>query len=127
MMKKVKYAILFAALVLALSSCAQSKFTALEQQQISMEDPTLFEKSDAFTIDFTAGRDKDYCFPLPVGKAKMGKDYNVEIETAKGDAVKAMFDGVVRLSRNNPPLAMSLSSATAMDWRPSTAIMPRIW
>jgi len=103
MMKKVKYAILFAALVLALSSCAQSKFTALEQQQISMEDPTLFEKSDAFTIDFTAGRDKDYCFPLPVGKAKMGKDYNVEIETAKGDAVKAMFDGVVRLSRNNPP------------------------
>ena len=103
MMKKVKYAILFVALVLALSSCAQSKFTALEQQQISMEDPTLFEKSDAFTIDFTAGRDKDYCFPLPVGKAKMGKDYNVEIETAKGDAVKAMFDGVVRLSRNNPP------------------------
>ena len=63
----------------------------------------LFEKSDAFTIDFTSGSDKDYCFPLPVGKAKMGKDYNVEIETRKGDAVKAMFAGVVRLSRNNPP------------------------
>ena len=27
-------------LVLALSSCAQTKFTALEQQQISIEDPT---------------------------------------------------------------------------------------
>ena len=103
MMIKAKYIILFAALTLTLLSCAQTKFTALEQQQISMEDPLLFEKSDAFTIDFTGGRDKDYCFPLPVGKAKMGKDYSVVIETTKGDAVKAMFDGVVRLSRNNPP------------------------
>ena len=103
MILKIKYSILFAALILALSSCAQSKFSALEQQQVSMEDPMLFEKSDAFTIDFTSGSDKDYCFPLPVGKAKMGKDYNVEIETRKGDAVKAMFAGVVRLSRNNPP------------------------
>ena len=77
MILKIKYSILFAALILALSSCAQSKFSALEQQQVSMEDPMLFEKSDAFTIDFTSGSDKDYCFPLPVGKAKMGKDYNV--------------------------------------------------
>jgi murein DD-endopeptidase MepM/ murein hydrolase activator NlpD len=90
-------------LVLALSSCAQTKFTALEQQQISIEDPTLFEKYEAFTVDFGALRDKDYSFPLPVGKAKMGKDYNVEIETKKGDAVKAMFSGTVRLSKNNPP------------------------
>lgn len=88
--------------LLSLSSCAQS-FTALEQQQISIEDPTLFEKSEAFTIDFAAMRDKDYSFPLPVGKAKMGKDYLVEIETQKGDAVKAMFAGTVRLSKNNPP------------------------
>jgi murein DD-endopeptidase MepM/ murein hydrolase activator NlpD len=89
-------------LVLALSSCAQTKFTALEQQQISIEDPTLFEKYEAFTVDFGAMRDKDYSFPLPVGKAKLGKDYYVEIESKKGDAVKAMFGGVVRLSRNNP-------------------------
>jgi len=102
MIMKIKYAILLAALALALSSCAQSKFSALEQQQVSMEDPMLFEKSDAFTIDFTGGHDKDYCFPLPVGKAKMVKDFHVEIETQKGDAVKAMFDGVVRLSRYNP-------------------------
>ncbi|MDE6646430.1 MAG: M23 family metallopeptidase, partial [Prevotella sp.] len=88
---------------LTLSACAQSKFTALEQQQISIEDAKLFEKSQAFTIDFAAMRTKDYSFPLPVGKAKMGKDYNVEIETKKGDAVKAMFDGTVRLSKNNPP------------------------
>ena len=74
MILKIKYSILFAALILALSSCAQSKFSALEQQQVSMEDPMLFEKSDAFTSDFTSGSDKAYCFPLPVGKAKMGKD-----------------------------------------------------
>ena len=89
--------------VLALSSCAQTKFTALEQQQISIEDPTLFEKYEAFTVDFSAMRDKDYSFPLPVGKARMAKDYLVEIETTKGDAVKAMFSGTVRLSRHNAP------------------------
>ena len=87
--------------MIALSSCAQTQFTALEQQQISIEDPTLFEKSDAFTIDFSSGRDRDYSFPLPVGKAKVMSDYSVEIETTKGDAVKSMFAGVVRLSRRS--------------------------
>lgn len=101
-MMKFRHISLFVTLVLALSSCAQTKFTALEQQQISIEDPTLFEKYEAFTVDFGAMRDKDYSFPLPVGKAKLGKDYYVEIESKKGDAVKAMFGGVVRLSRNNP-------------------------
>ena len=102
-MMKFRHISLFVTLVLALSSCAQTKFTALEQQQISIEDPTLFEQYEAFTVDFGAMRDKDYSFPLPVGKATAGKDYNVMIETEKGDAVKAMFDGVVRLSKNNPP------------------------
>lgn len=102
-MMKLRYIFSVSALLLMLSACAQSQFSALEQQQISIEDPQLFEKSDAFTIDFAAMRDKDYSFPLPVGKAKMGKDYNVEIETQKGDAVKAMFSGTVRLSKNNPP------------------------
>ena len=100
---KNKYILLVTLLMLTFSGCAQTKFSAIEQQQISIEDPMLFEKSDAFTIDFTTGRDRDYSFPLPVGKAKMGKDYNVEIETRKGDAVKAMVDGEVRLSKNNPP------------------------
>ena len=100
---KQRHLILTTIIMLTLTACAQVKFTAMEQQQISVEDPQLFERSDAFTIDFTGGRDKDYAFPLPVGKATMGKEYNVLIETKKGDAVKAMFDGVVRLSRNNPP------------------------
>ena len=89
-------------LVLALSSCAQTKFTALEQQQISIEDPTLFEKYEAFTVDFGAMRDKDYSYPLSAGKTTLSKDYWVEIEGKKGDVVKAMFGGTVRLSRNNP-------------------------
>lgn len=95
---------LFLAVVamIALTSCAQTQFSALEQQQISIEDPTLFEKSDAFTIDFSSGRDRDYSFPLPVGKAKVMSDYSVEIETTKGDAVKSMFAGVVRLSKYSP-------------------------
>lgn len=92
---------LIVVVMIALSSCAQSQFTALEQQQISIEDPGLFEKSDAFTIDFSSGRDRDYSFPLPVGKAKVMSDYSVEIETTPGDAVKSMFAGVVRLSRHS--------------------------
>ena len=78
---KIRHILLTLTAMVALSACAQTQFSALEQQQISIEDPTLFEKSDAFTIDFASGRDKDYSFPLPVGKAKLMSDYNVEIET----------------------------------------------
>ena len=96
---KIRHLVLAVVAMITLSSCAQTKFTALEQQQISIADPILFEKSDAFTIDFSSGRDCDYSFPLPVGKAKVLTDYTVEIETARGDAVKSMFAGVVRLSK----------------------------
>ena len=99
---KIRHLSLAVVVMFALSSCAQTQFTALEQQQISISDPTLFEKSDAFTIDFSSGRDRDYSFPLPVGKAKVLTDYTVEIETARGDAVKSMFAGVVRLSKYIP-------------------------
>jgi murein DD-endopeptidase MepM/ murein hydrolase activator NlpD len=99
---KLRHLLLSTITLLTLTACAQSKFTALEQQQISIEDAALFEKSEAFTIDFAALREQDYSFPLPVGKAKMGRDYLVEIDTKKGDAVKAMFGGTVRLSKYNP-------------------------
>ncbi|MBO6191992.1 MAG: M23 family metallopeptidase [Prevotella sp.] len=99
---KIRHLSLAVVVMFALSSCAQTQFTALEQQQISISDPTLFEKSDAFTIDFSSGRDRDYSFPLPAGKAKVLTDYTVEIETARGDAVKSMFAGVVRLSKYIP-------------------------
>lgn len=84
---------------IALSSFANSKFTALEQQQISVATPGLFDKSNVFNVDFKQVGSDAYSFPLPVGKA-VAKDNILEVETKKGDAVKAMFDGTVRLSRH---------------------------
>lgn len=86
---------------LALTSFAPAKnvFTAAEQQQISIATPGLFEQSNAFNVDFEIFRAKEYSFPLPVGKATLVSNSVLKIETSKGDAVKAMFDGYVRLSR----------------------------
>ena len=36
-----------------------------------------------------------------MGKAEQGKNGNIEISTKEGDAVKAMFEGTVRLSRKH--------------------------
>lgn len=78
----------------------KNQFTAAEQQQISIATPGLFDQSPAFNVDFEIFRDKEYSFPLPVGKASLVSGNSaLKIETAKGDAVKAMFDGHVRLSR----------------------------
>ena len=82
-----------------LTSAVKDEFTPVERQQISIETPGLFEHSDAFTIDFGGYRSAEYSFPLPVGKA-VAKDNELEIATEKGDAVKSMFDGTVRLSRH---------------------------
>ena len=84
------------------TSFAQSAFSPLEQQKISIATPGLFDQSEAFTVDFSLLRPSEYSFPLPVGIAEARKDYNVEITTVKGDAVKAMFDGVVRMSWEHP-------------------------
>lgn len=95
-------ATLAACCLLSAPLSAQTAFTGAEQQSISVETPGLFEHSDSFTIDFNYYKAEQYCFPLPVGKVVQGKDYAVEIETKAGDAVKAMFDGTVRLSRQHP-------------------------
>ena len=89
-------------LMLSLSSFmpAKNEFTAAEQQQVSIATPGLFAQSQAFNVDFEIFRAKEYSFPLPVGKASLTNGNSVmRIETLKGDAVKAMFDGYVRLSR----------------------------
>lgn len=89
-------------LMLSLSSFmpAKNEFTAAEQQQVSIATPGLFAQSQAFNVDFDIFRAKEYSFPLPVGKASLTNGNSVmRIETSKGDAVKAMFDGYVRLSR----------------------------
>ena len=89
-------------LMLSLSSFmpAKNEFTTAEQQQVSIATPGLFAQSQAFNVDFEIFRAKEYSFPLPVGKASLINGNSVmRISTAKGDAVKAMFDGYVRLSR----------------------------
>lgn len=91
-------------LMLSLSSFmpAKNEFTAAEQQQVSIATPGLFAQSQAFNVDFEIFRAKEYSFPLPVGKASLTNGNSVmRIETSKGDAVKAMFEGYVRLSRKN--------------------------
>ena len=75
-----------------------TRFSATEQASISVPTPGLFSQSNTFNIDFRILRDNEYSFPLPVGKAT-AKDGSLEITTTKGDAVKAMFSGIVRLSR----------------------------
>ena len=91
-------------LMLSLSSFmpAKNEFTAAEQQQVSIATPGLFAQSQAFNVDFEIFRAKEYSFPLPVGKASLTNGNSVmRIETSKGDAVKAMFEGYVRLSRKS--------------------------
>ncbi|MGP1481031.1 MAG: M23 family metallopeptidase [Hoylesella enoeca] len=87
---------------LATHSAVKNQFTTLETQQISIPTPGLFTHSDAFNIDLGQLRSRDYSFPLPVGKIEQAGTTEIDIITSKGDAVKAMFDGVVRLSRNTP-------------------------
>lgn len=79
----------------------QAKFTAAEQQQISVATPGLFDKQNPLRIDFTDPA-TDYSFPLPVGQARVVDNQSLEITTKPGDIVLAMFDGTVRLSRNLP-------------------------
>ena len=108
-MKKIKIKIHGAAMLMAtgmlgfaLSSFAPAKneFSAAEQQQVSIATPGLFAQSQAFNVDFEIFRGSEYSFPLPVGKASLSNGNSVmHIETSKGDAVKAMFEGYVRLSR----------------------------
>ena len=100
--RKIGLAAVSGMLMLSLSSFmpAKNEFTAAEQQQVSIATPGLFAQSQAFNVDFEIFRAKEYSFPLPVGKASLNNGNSVmRISTAKGDAVKAMFDGYVRLSR----------------------------
>ncbi len=100
----IKSLLLSALLFAGLQVSAQQTFTAAEQQQISIETPGLFARSSAFNVDFSSLRESEYSFPFPVGKATLNKDNTVSITTKEGDAVKAMFEGTVRLSRKHADL-----------------------
>ena len=86
------------------STPVKQQFTAAEQQQISIATPGLFTRSDAFNVDFSVLKEAEYSFPLPVGKATVRRNNSMEITTTEGDAVKAMFEGTVRLSRKQEEL-----------------------
>lgn len=78
-------------------------FTPAERQQISIATPGLFDKSNTFEIDLTQIKANDYSYPLPVGKGVVVRhNSGLQITTKKGDAVKAMFEGYVRLSYKHP-------------------------
>ena len=97
-----KNLLLTAALLIATTSVkAQTAFSPLEQQQISIGTPGLFERSNTFSINFARLPIDEYSFPLPVGKAQNTTDNYMEITTRHGDAVKAMFAGTVRLSKKH--------------------------
>lgn len=99
---KIRQMLVAAIAMVAMASVASDGFTLPEQQQISISTPGLFARSDAFTVDFAAVRPGGYSFPLPVGKARLTDDNILEISTTRGDAVKSMFDGTVRLARRHP-------------------------
>ena len=103
---QLKTIILSLAVAVSMTAAApvRQQFSAAEQQQISIATPGLFSRSDAFNVDFSALKASEYSFPLPVGKATARKNGSVEITTKDGDAVKAMFDGTVRLSRRHPDM-----------------------
>jgi murein DD-endopeptidase MepM/ murein hydrolase activator NlpD len=99
---KIYIAALLLFVAVSLPAQQQVLFTPVEQQQISIATPGIFAKGSSFTIDFEALSDDDYSFPLPVGKATVVNGRALNITTTKGDAVKAMFDGAVRMSRKTP-------------------------
>ncbi len=102
MIFKLRHLILSSAFIVTMTVGANENFSQLEQQQISIATPGLFGRSNAFSIDFDMFSASEWSFPLPIGKAKVSDDYKIMITSRKGDNVKSMFDGVVRLSRNNP-------------------------
>lgn len=97
-----KITVIASIFLLCLTISAKDEFTHVEQQQINIETPGLFSHSNAFQVDFTQVAKDEYSFPLPVGKIAEKTHSDIIIETSKGDAVKAMFGGVVRLARHTP-------------------------
>lgn len=102
MKTKIIISIICCAIYAVIGMDAQTTFTQREQQSVRCETPGLFDRSPAFTVDFGQLKETDYSFPLPVGKVDgIRSNTHISISSSEGDAVKAMFAGVVRLSRNN--------------------------
>lgn len=100
MIRNKKLTLLFFSFLVFLQVGAEvTNFTPNERQQINVPTPGLFSKTKSFSVDFSRLNSNDYSYPLPVGKSRK-RGNSVEITTTKGDAVKSMFSGVVRLVKN---------------------------
>lgn len=110
MKKRLCILCLIGGMVLLFSAFTPSKksFTAAEQQQISIATPSLFARGNSFQVDFRSLQSDAWSFPLPVGTARSSGAYVVDIATRKGDAVKAVFNGTVRLSRKTSSMGNTL-------------------
>ena len=82
--------------------CAQSihEFTPAEQQSISVPTPGLFDRSNAFEIDFTDLPSSEYSFPLPVGKAELvngNSEMEMTFSIGQSSAAASMHSGKIYL------------------------------
>lgn len=101
-MNKIKNFIFIAALIVTTSVEGKDTFTPAERQSISVSTPGLFDRSNGFSINLEDISSSEWSFPLPIGKAVKASNNRVEITTSKGDNVKSMFSGTIRLSRSVP-------------------------
>ena len=90
-------------------------FTQLEQQQISIATPGLFDRSLAFTIDFSHLKEGSYSFPLPIGKARQLKDNYVEISSMNGETIESltlvdMNGRIIRQEKAGSPVAILVTN-----------------
>jgi len=105
MIRRVLTAIIALTLTATGAKADKKEFTVAEQLQISIATPGLFSRSNTFEINLAQLAADDYSFPLPVGKAIItNNNSSLQITTKKGDAVKAMFEGNVRLAYKHPQL-----------------------
>lgn len=97
-MKIRELALLFL-LVAGSSQLVADKSTPVEQQYLCVATPGLFEASKDFTLDLSNLRPGDWCYPLANGRAQKVDAQDFLLTATPGDTVRAMFDGLVRMSR----------------------------
>lgn len=79
-------------------------FTAMERNHIRVSTPGLFTDGNRFEIHLETLPDSAFCFPLSRGKVISaygirGGHSGADIKTFANDTIRAVFDGVVRMSK----------------------------
>mgnify|MGYP000779460205 CR=1 FL=1 len=98
--------ILLTVLLLPTLAYAQSKssFSSMEVNHVRVATPGLFAKSNHIYLHLDSLKDHEYAFPLPGGKVisaygTRGGHSGTDIKTCAKDTIRAVFDGVVRMSK----------------------------